>query len=66
MKILITGGTGMVGKNLIEFLLNTSNYDLHYPKSSELNLLDQESVVEYIKFGKFEAIIHCAGLVGGI
>lgn len=66
MKILITGGTGMVGKNLIEFLLKTSNYDLHYPKSSELNLLDQESVVEYIKVGRFEAIIHCAGLVGGI
>ena len=66
MKILITGGTGMVGKNLIEFLLKTSNHELHYPKSSELNLLDQKSVDEYIKVGRFEAIIHCAGLVGGI
>ena len=66
MKILITGGSGMVGKNLIEFLQKTSDYKLYYPKSSELNLLDKDNVEHYVKVGGFDAVIHCAGLVGGI
>jgi GDP-L-fucose synthase len=66
MKIIITGGSGMVGKNLIYFLNNNTNHQLLYPSSSELNLLNFSSVKCYIKKEKPEIIIHCAGLVGGI
>ena len=66
MKILVTGGSGMVGKNLIEYLQKTSNYQLFYPTSHELNLLQKECVTTYIQDREFDAIIHCAGLVGGI
>jgi len=66
MKILITGGSGMVGRNLIEFLHENSNYQLHYPTSNELNLLDNRTVLKYLQNGNFDAVIHCAGLVGGI
>lgn len=66
MKILITGGSGMVGKNLIEYLQKTSVYTLTYPTSNELNLLDKQNVLNFVEKGEFDAIIHCAGLVGGI
>ena len=46
---MITGGSGMVGKNLIYFLNNNTNHQLLYPSSSELDLLDFNSVKNYIE-----------------
>jgi GDP-L-fucose synthase len=65
MRILITGGNGMVGKNILEHH-KTSNYEIFAPSSSELNLRDYNSVNNYIAKNKPEIIIHTAGLVGGI
>ena len=65
MRILITGGNGMVGKNILEHK-KAANYDLLAPSSSELNLRDFNSVDNYIKQHKPDIIIHAAGLVGGI
>jgi GDP-L-fucose synthase len=66
MKILITGGSGMVGRNLIEFFEKKSEYTLFYPSSRELNLLQSDKVTSYLKEKAPDVIIHCAGLVGGI
>ena len=65
MKILVTGGNGMVGKNILEHH-KASNYEILAPSSSELNLRDFDSVDSYIKQNKPDVIIHAAGLVGGI
>jgi len=65
MRILITGGNGMVGKNILEHHKAT-NYDILAPSSSELNLRNFDSVDSYIKQHKPDIIIHAAGLVGGI
>ena len=65
MRILITGGTGMVGKNILEHS-KASNYEILAPSSSELNLCHFDSVDKYIKQHKPDIIIHAAGLVGGI
>ncbi|MES2812674.1 MAG: GDP-L-fucose synthase [Bacteroidota bacterium] len=65
MKILVTGGNGMVGKNILEHK-KASNYEILAPSSSELNLRDFDSVDKYIKQNKPDVIIHAAGLVGGI
>ena len=66
MKILITGGTGMVGKNLIEYLSSKTKYILLYPNRQELNLLNFDQVNLFISKQKPDLIIHSAGLVGGI
>lgn len=66
MTMLITGGSGMVGRNLIHSLEKTKKYNLLFPSSSELDLLDYKSVTTYLKKHKPNIIIHCAGLVGGI
>lgn len=58
MKILITGGNGFIGKNLKEQL--SADYEIFAPTSKELNLLDSEKVLSYLKKNKFDVVIHCA------
>ena len=65
MRILISGGSGMVGKNFLNHKLS-SNYTLYAPSSKELNLLQYDAVEAYLKEIQPDLIIHAAGLVGGI
>ena len=64
-KLLITGGSGMVGRNLLEHP-KAQEWDILAPSSSELNLLDIGSVRDYIALNKPDVIVHAAGCVGGI
>ena len=57
-KILITGSSGFIGRNLSEAL--SSSYALHHPTSRELNLLDDAAVLRYLKHHRFDVVIHCA------
>lgn len=65
MKILLTGGTGMVGRNILAAAVEHS-HEILFPNSSELNLLDVVSVKQYLSENRPDLIIHAAGLVGGI
>ena len=63
--ILLTGSSGMVGKNIINHNFS-QNYKILSPTSSDLNLLNYKDIEDYIAFNKPELIIHAAGIVGGI
>ena len=64
-KILLTGSTGFVGKNILKSgVLN--DFSLLTPSSSKLNLLDKIAVRNYIQRNSPDLIIHSAGKVGGI
>lgn len=65
MKILLTGSTGMVGRNILENN-NISKFDILSPDSSALNLLNYSDVDKYIKINNPDFVIHAAGKVGGI
>ena len=65
MKVFVTGGSGMVGRNIVEYLIN-KDVEVLYPTSKEINLLDKEALKMFIQKNEPEMIIHCAGLVGGI
>lgn len=65
MKILLTGASGMVGKNILESSKSLDHQFLT-PTSKELDLLDYASVHNYIKEHNPELVIHAAGKVGGI
>tara|TARA_B100000945_G_scaffold112046_1_gene88766 strand:- start:488 stop:1360 length:873 start_codon:yes stop_codon:yes gene_type:complete len=58
MKILITGTNGFIGRNIKE-LLQEKYESIHFPKRQELNLLEKNSVKDYLKKNKFDIIIHC-------
>jgi len=65
MKILITGASGMVGRNLVEHP-SAAQYQLLTPSSKALNLLSENDVLAYMQTHQPDLVIHCAGKVGGI
>lgn len=65
MKILLTGGSGMVGRNILEHA-QARNHEIWAPSHSQVDLLDFQKVCEAIDNFKPELVIHTAGLVGGI
>src|ERR1039458_3410663 len=58
MRILITGGSGFIGRNLVEQLAGT--YELLAPSSAELDLLNERAVREYLSAHSFDVIVHAA------
>jgi UDP-glucose 4-epimerase len=58
LKILITGGSGFIGRNLVEQY--ASRHEVLAPGRSELNLLDAAAVREYLGVHRFDAVIHSA------
>lgn len=65
IKILLTGGSGMVGKNILEHP-SMKAYEVLAPSSQVLDLRDYLAVDAYLKKHQPDFIIHAAGLVGGI
>ena len=65
MRVLLTGGTGMVGRNIKEHE-NACNYSVLTPSRKELDLTNREQIRSYLKTNTPKYIIHAAGLVGGI
>ena len=62
MKILVTGGSGFVGRNIVKFL--GEDYDLYTPTRSQLDLSNEEEVKKYFQNKFFDVVIHCA-IIGG-
>lgn len=64
-RIFLTGGGGMVGRNILEHA-RASEWDFVAPGSRDLDLADYEATRRFIADVRPDAVIHCAGLVGGI
>ncbi len=57
-KILITGGTGFVGRNLQEQL--SDRYEIFAPSHKELELLDYDALEQYVTEHGINSIVHSA------
>jgi GDP-L-fucose synthase len=64
-RILLTGGSGMVGRNILEHP-NIREYEILAPRSCELNLCNIKAIQSYINKYQPSLVIHAAGKVGGI
>lgn len=58
-KILLTGGSGFIGKNIVESYLS-KKYQIISPTRSELDVSDDESVKRFFSKNKFDVVIHSA------
>ena len=65
-RILVTGASGFVGKNLVEQLQSKGFTHLLTPTSTEVDLTRENDVKGYFELHKPEVVLHIAGLVGGI
>jgi len=63
--VLLTGGSGMVGKNILAHP-KCSEWNIISPSSKEVDLTHYESTLDFVKKSKPDIIIHAAGKVGGI
>ena len=59
MKILLTGGSGFIGKNIRESYLS-SKYEIISPSSKELNVSDESSVDDFFRTHTVDYVIHSA------
>lgn len=64
-RILLTGGGGLVGRNILEHPA-IGDFEILAPPSSELDLRDFNAVRTYLRQHEPVMVIHAAGKVGGI
>jgi len=65
MTILITGGSGMLGRNIRDAAV-AQGVPVLTPGRSELDLCSRESAHRWLSRHRPDLVIHCAGHVGGI
>ena len=58
MRILITGGSGFIGRNLVQELAST--HEVLAPSSVELNLLRAQDVRDYLNSHRVDVVVHAA------
>lgn len=65
MNIFLSGGSGLVGRNILEHK-NARDFNIYAPRRNELDLFNSAAIEAYLKKHKIDFVIHAAGLVGGI
>ena len=65
-KIFIAGHNGMVGSAILRKLKNLNYKNIYFRSKTQLNLIDQKKVFNYLSKIKPDAVILAAAKVGGI
>ena len=61
MKVLVTGKTSFIGRNICKRFVEVLGSDNVYaPSHAELNLLDKNKLTDYLKEHAFDVIVHAA------
>ena len=58
MRILLTGGTGFIGRNILPILQKSAEVDA--PSRGELDTVSEESVRSYFAGRTYDVVIHAA------
>jgi GDP-L-fucose synthase len=65
-RIVVTGGAGFLGKNVVERLRQQGFNQVFVPRSCDYDLTEQASVRALLKDVQPDLVIHLAAVVGGI
>lgn len=59
MKILLTGGSGFIGRNIRQSYL-ADKYEIAAPSRQQLDLTDEQNVADYFAANPVDVVIHAA------
>jgi GDP-L-fucose synthase len=65
-RVLVTGGSGFLGRRLLAELEGFQPAAILAPRSSEFDLRDPEQIRAVLRYTKPDVVIHLAAVVGGI
>jgi len=65
MKIIVTGGSGLVGRAL-QSVCQDSEHTMIFLSSADCNLLDKDQIKQLFEKERPDAVIHLAACVGGL
>jgi GDP-L-fucose synthase len=65
-KVLVTGGAGLLGFHVVRKIREQGCHVVIAPRSQDFGLREKEAIVRLYKKAQPDAIIHLAGVVGGI
>jgi GDP-L-fucose synthase len=65
-KVLVTGGSGFLGRHLVDLLKGFAGVETYAPRSQSYDLVEMADVRRLLKDTKPDVIIHLAAVVGGI
>ena len=65
-RIMVTGGSGFLGKRVVEQLRERGARDIFVVRQAEYNLVDRAACRRAIQDARPEVIVHLAAVVGGL
>lgn len=65
-RVVVTGGAGFLGTNVVEKLRERGCQDIFVPRSKEYNLLEDSQIRKLYEDTRPDLVIHLAAVVGGI
>jgi len=65
-RVLVTGGTGFIGTNVVSALKKAGCKDIIIPRSQDYDLTKETAAKRLLEETRPQIVIHLAGLVGGI
>lgn len=65
-RIVVTGGAGFLGKNVVAKLKEHRCEEIFIPRSKDYNLVDMDAVKRLYEDARPDVVIHLAAVVGGI
>ena len=65
-KVLLTGGRGFIGRNIIEYFSESKEYEIIAPTSKELNIIEEDAVTQYLEENYFDIVLNFAVYGDGI
>lgn len=65
-KVLLTGGSGFIGRNIIEYFSDSEKYEIIAPTSKELNIIDEDAVTNFLEENYFDIVLNFAVYGDGI